>query len=244
MESTLYRQTDTVLFADIESYVRRRLDVGFLRYYTQQPVREAEVRSRLLDFLFDLLRRPEARRSFTGVYAAIFLGYIDRYVQAGFQRKEYIHFELTKVQRLKMESDEIRNLVTTIMLLKPSIHALGATGNSTVEVVPGRLFPPAYADRVFSVLREQIDVLPDQLLRMAVRMSVSFLDDRSVEASTRLGTILAARCRNHHPNLTVDRGAESQDKSWFGIARKNYRFYGFDIAMVEECYKIASEHGW
>ena len=45
-------------------------------------------------------------------------------------------------------------------------------------------------------------------------------------------------------NTRVDRGAESPDKSWFSIARRNYKFYGFDIKMLDELYKTAAENGW
>ena len=45
-------------------------------------------------------------------------------------------------------------------------------------------------------------------------------------------------------NVKVDRGADTPDKSWFNIARKNSRFFGFDDKMLEELYKIAAENGW
>jgi hypothetical protein len=42
----------------------------------------------------------------------------------------------------------------------------------------------------------------------------------------------------------VDRGADTPDKSWFSIARRNFKFYGYDVKMIDEFYKIAAENGW
>jgi hypothetical protein len=42
----------------------------------------------------------------------------------------------------------------------------------------------------------------------------------------------------------VDRGAESPDKSWFSIAKKNADYYGFDRRMLDELYMIAGDNNW
>jgi hypothetical protein len=52
------------------------------------------------------------------------------------------------------------------------------------------------------------------------------------------------RCKHYKPYTKVDRGAETPDKSWFNIARRNYKYYGFDIKMLDEFYKIAAENNW
>jgi len=43
---------------------------------------------------------------------------------------------------------------------------------------------------------------------------------------------------------TIDRGAESPDKSWFAVARKNADYYGFDKRMIEDLYRIARDNNW
>jgi hypothetical protein len=42
----------------------------------------------------------------------------------------------------------------------------------------------------------------------------------------------------------VDRGANGPDSSWFSVARRNYKYYGFDIKMLDELYRIAADNGW
>ena len=65
-----------------------------------------------------------------------------------------------------------------------------------------------------------------------------------METTSRIASIFSMRCKNYKPYNKVDRGAESPDKSWFNIARRNFKFYGFDIKMLDEFYKIAAENNW
>jgi hypothetical protein len=55
-----------------------------------------------MGFLEDLMRFPEARRNFTGPYTSLYYRAPDKYLDEIFERKSYIHFEITKVQRLRM----------------------------------------------------------------------------------------------------------------------------------------------
>ena len=44
--------------------------------------------------------------------------------------------------------------------------------------------------------------------------------------------------------MKIDRGAETSDKSWFNVARRNYKFYGYDLDMLVELHSISAENGW
>ena len=82
------------------------------------------------------------------------------------------------------------------------------------------------------------------MLKSAVDANVSFNEHHVLEATARLSAIFSARARNYQPDLKVDRGADSPDKSWLNVARRNYKFYGFDVKMLDELYKIAAENMW
>jgi hypothetical protein len=64
------------------------------------------------------------------------------------------------------------------------------------------------------------------------------------EGSSRLLYILTSRFHNYKAMEKVDRGAESPDKSWFAIARKNAKMLGFEKNMLEELYRIAGDNNW
>jgi fructose-bisphosphate aldolase class 1 len=82
------------------------------------------------------------------------------------------------------------------------------------------------------------------VISSAVNSNVSFLENSQVETTGRIAAVLAARAKQYLPGIKVDRGADTPDKSWLNIARRNYKFYGFDIKMLDEMYMIAAENGW
>ena len=234
---------DRELFADLERIVRDRIDFTFIQLLRQQHADESAVADQLLGVMKKLLGKNEARRAFTGPYTALHFGLAERYVDEIFLRKSYIHFELTKVQRLRMGKDEIRNFVDLTLLLKPSVFLIASGAQSQQDRATG-MVQYQFAEKVLGVLKKELRLLPEQVLKSAVHAGVSFNDNRFIEATSRLAAVMSARSRNYQANIKVDRGADSPDKSWLNTARRNYKFYGFDIKMLDELYKIAAENVW
>ena len=44
--------------------------------------------------------------------------------------------------------------------------------------------------------------------------------------------------------MKIDRGAAASDQSWFNVARRNYKYYGYDFDLLTELYNISAENGW
>lgn len=241
--SKLAEVIDREMYADLERIVRTRIDYTFVQLLGQTSVDHHRLADQLLGTVGKLLEKPEARRAFTGAYTALHFGLSERYVDEIFNRKSYIHFELTKVQRLRMGKDEVRNYVDTSLLLKPAIFIVSTGGKSQQDRATG-MVQNQFAEKVLGVLKKELTVLPEQVLKSAVHANVSFNENRFIEATSRLSAVMAARSRNYQANITVDRGADSPDKSWLSTARRNYKFYGFDIKLLDELYKIAAENLW
>ncbi len=233
---------DQQLRPDLKSVITG-VQFGFVNFLRQQSAGSEKVRLQIEQFLLGLLSQMGARRSFTGAFAALRYGIVDKYINAIWTRKSYTHFELTKVQRLKLSKDDIKAMIEATLLLMPVVHVAGAGTNGQGEQVTGTV-QAQFADKVFQAAKKQLIVLPDQVLKSGVNANVSYLENRFIEATARLSAVFAARCRNYQPNVRVDRGADSPDKSWLSIARRNYKFYGFDIKILDELYSIAAENGW
>jgi hypothetical protein len=169
---------------------------------------------------------------------------VERYVEEAFRRREYVYFELAKVQRLSLGRVELENLLRTSILLKPCVHLFTADGAPSHGDQATVMVLKHYADKALDVVSRQIPCLPEEVIRSGVYGNLSFLEHPVLEATSRVTAILHARCRSYRPAGTVDRGADTPDKSWFSIARRNYKYYGFDIKMLDEFYKIAAEKGW
>jgi hypothetical protein len=227
------------LLTQLKSLVER-MDFSFLAFLQEQPVPIPNAAEILLEFEEKILGNPAAKKSFAGPFHAVLYGATDRYVEEAYRRRQYIHFELAKVQRLKMGKEEVKNMVKASLLLKNGIHLLSVEPDGRSQ----QTVQAAFGAKAYQAMQKQIGVLPEPLLRSGINANVSFLDDTSIETTARLAAIFAVRCQNYMPLQKVDRGADSPDKSWFSIARRNFKYYGFDIKMLDELYKTAGENGW
>jgi len=239
----LTNEVDKVLIPDLETLVGG-VQFGFVNHLRQQSVGSDQARAQVLSFLKGVLKRMDARRTFTGSFAALRFGFADRYVDAVWSRKSYVHFELTKVQRLKLSKEDIKSFVEATLLLKPIVNIASAAGaQATAEQTSGLVQSP-FAQKIVVLGKKHLPLLPEQVVKSGVNANVSYLENRFIEATARLAAVFSARCRGFQPNVQVDRGADTPDKSWLSIARRNYKFYGFDVKILDELYSIAAESGW
>lgn len=240
----LMKQINTTLIPSLASIINERIDFAYVSHLRNQAVGSDKVRAQLLSFVQVLLQKPDARRAFTGAHAALHYRVFDKYMEALWSRHSYAHFELTKVQRLRMGKDEIRAMIETTMLLKPVAHLLTSANGGVQSEQTSAIVQDQYAKKLYAAAQKQVNLLPEQVIKSGVNVNISFVENHFVEATSRIASIFSARCRDYQPNVRVDRGADTPDKSWFSIARRNYKFYGFDIKMLDEFYQIAAEHGW
>lgn len=221
-----------------------KLDFGFIAFIRQQNFPLSKCGDQIGEIVNKIIQKPEARKEFASCLTALQYNYVNRYIEQVFIRKEYIHFELWKVQRLKMGKEEIKNLINVTLLLKASMYLL-MTSNDTFDIDQSSpIIQKPFAEKSIQTLSNQFKLLPEEVHKSAVDSNLSFIEDPDMETTSRLAAIFAARCRNYRHITKVDRGADTPDKSWFSIARKNYKYYGFDIKMLDELYRIAAEKGW
>jgi hypothetical protein len=220
------------------------IDFSFIAFFRQINYPVSKCRDQIYEFLSKLLVKGEARKAFEGAFTAIKLGITDKYIEYAFARNEYVQFELLKVQKLRMSKEEIKNLVKTSLFLKPGIHILmggsmpGEFGTMSDTILK------SFAEKANITLQSHLKLLPPELVKSAVDSNLSFLENPTMETTARIGSIFSARCKNYRHIATVERGAEHPDKSWFSIARRNFKHHGFDIKMLDEFYRIATESGW
>lgn len=241
LHSALMELINEDLYLQLEEFVRD-IDLSFISFLRQQNMSADEVRMKFFDFLKTLLQRPEVRKDFINIVTVLQYKFIDKYILEFFEAKSYIYFELTKVQRLKMSTKEIINFMKVTLLLRPIVFNFN-TGSFAQDGSP-HLVPAQYAEKLMPQIREVLPVFPDEVLSSAVNSNVSFFENQYLEATSRITSILTLMCKNYHPEMKVDRGAVSPEKSWINIARRNYKFFGFDIKMLDGFFKIAAENNW
>ena len=221
-----------------DAVLEKKIDFTFALNMAHRSATLADISRQLGEYLRKLSEKAESRRELIGPLMGVGTGLVDKYMDRIFQRQKYTHFELRKVQRLKISSKGISDLVKTTMLVRPSIHYFSAGEKNVLQI------SPAFAGRVARETVGVLTLMPEEVIKAGVNSGLSFQDNPSIESTARLAAVFSHRCRNLRPGMEVDRGAESSDKSWFSVARKNYKFYGFDLDMLVELHSIAAENGW
>jgi len=244
LTQALYTEIDHQLLPEIEGMITENLDFSFIQFLREQAVPQEKVKEVFFDFISSIHLNPEIRGALAGCYNAIEGRYVDRYIDEAFKRNEYVHFELTKVQRLKMGKDEVKNYIKASLFLKPAVLLFATAKLKSPADSQRGTVQVQYIEKVVSVIKEKLTVLPQQVIRSGLYANASFGENRSLQATSRIAAVLSALGKNYRPNITIDRGAHSMDKSWLSVARRNYRFYGYDVKLLDEFYKIAAENGW
>jgi hypothetical protein len=220
----------------------KKIDFGFSAQLREQKTSVPRLGEACVEFEKNLLAKRDARLAFTGPLTALTYNLTDKYLDEVFKRREYIYMEITRLQRLKLSKEEVQNFLKATLLLKNAVYLL--TVSDTQPGYASFICDASFVDKTFDILKKQQKIIPEALLQSALYSNLSFLDNPRLEAISRLAAIFALRCQNYQVYHTVDRGADTPDKSWFNIARKNYKYYGFDIKILDELYKIAGEAGW
>ncbi len=244
LNTALMQETDKALGPQIEDLIRRKISFSFVAEIQPHRIPEEKCRDELLKFIQRLLQKPEARKALSSPLTAILGGFIGRYLKKCFDARKYVHFELTKVQRLRLEIENIEHLVHVTLLLRPSVQLFTVGRGGTGEGIESALVQAQFAQTVMHSMKGQLKILPPVLIRSGLFSNVSFQEDTQIDATARIAAIFSSRAKNYKPIARVDRGANTPDRSWFSITRRNYKYYGFDIKMLDEFYKIASESEW
>ena len=240
MTQTLFEMTNQEILPQIQSEIFDRTSYSYISFM-KLPAPSESMKRQFMAVIKKLLAHPQGRQELAGSLMAVRTGVLKKYLILSYERQKYIHFELTKVQRLRMSQEEVYNLIKTSLMLKPLaiLFMPGGPGQTSLQNLS-----PGYAEKITQQLAKVIPGLPDPIIRSGINSLLSFHDNRNLEATARLTAIFANRCANMKEGMKIDRGAASSDQSWFNVARRNYKFYGYDFDLLTELYNISAENGW
>ena len=238
---TLRILIDESLIPGVQRQLYEKIDFRFILILRQQNWPQEKVKEEVFNFIKKIITSPEGRKDFSGSYNAISRQIVEKYINCIFDNHSYIHFELTKVQRLKMSKEEIKDMINTSLLLRSAIYVFSSTMNKDSS---SGIITQSFAEKVEESLVKEIPSLPDALIKSSIRSNLSFEDHKYLQATARITSIINSMARSLKTDMKVDRGASSPEKSWLSIARKNYKYFGWDIKMLDELYRFSAENNW
>ena len=221
-----------------EAVLDKNIDLSFTVHMARRSATLDQISRQLGEFLQTLSEKSESRRELTGPLMAAASGMVDRYLSKILERQKYISFELRKVQRLKISAGQIGDLVKATMLIRPAVHYFCPPDSKLMHI------SQPMAQKLAARTAKALTLMPEPVIQGGVNSTLSFQENRFMESTARLAAVFSFRCRNLRPGMKADRGAESSDKSWFNVARKNYKYYGFDPDILIELHGIAADNRW
>jgi hypothetical protein len=228
------RASDRDLQPLLETLVARDGIFPFAPELQNTPIAGERCREEMASLLAKLLRSERARAALSAPLAAAQRDLPGRYLPLCFADRRYVHFELTKVERLRLGPGETASLVRAALLLRAGVFLADGTE-------PGGL-GPRYAAEAQALLRNQLMSLPQAALRSAVMSHLPCQGNPLLPATARLTALFAAASRAGVGGPL--RGALPAESSWWGVALRNASFHGLDASMLEEMRGIAARNGW
>jgi hypothetical protein len=236
LELELRRQTDGALRPLLAEVLPADGRFGFASGLQSAPVSGERCRAELAAVLEGLLAGERTRTALVAPLAAAARALPERYLPLCFEQEQYVHFELCRVERLRLSAAQSASLVRAALLLRAAAF---------LHVGPPPRGPDArFAAEALAALRARLPALPPPLLRSAVMSHLPFQDTPQLAASARLTALFAAAARALGPADRCPRGARPPEASWFAVAFRNASFHGLDAKMLEEMRGIASAQGW
>ncbi len=241
LKETLRSLIDVSLLPGVQRQIYDKINFSFISVLGTQMGFQDKIKDGIFTFIKQLLSVPEGRKAFSGSYNAIYRQIVDKYIEAIFSDHSYIHFELIKVQRLKMNKEEIQNFIKVSLLLRPAIYTFSISMHKDNS---SGIITTSFAEKVEESLQKEIPALPSGIIKSAIGSNVSFNENKYLQATSRLTSILSSMAQSIKSAITVDRGASTPEKSWISIARRNYKYFGWDIKMLDELYRFSAENNW
>lgn len=209
------------------------------------------IKEKFKQYLDLILTHKDARYNFNAVYNILKYGVLDKYVQNIFDRREFIFNEFTKVEKTNLKAEEFADYLKILLLIKNTafVKTPFPVGSETknlnyidIQKVPKLL------GKFFETIEQNVIKSLGGINQKAVKMSLKANCKQELteleEASARFLYIITSRYQEYKHFEKIDRGAETPDKSWFNIAKKNFEYQGFDKKMIDELYKIAGDNNW
>ncbi len=245
----LRRRTIDSVLPDIESMIES-IDFTFLSDIYKGKYSPDYYVQIFKKYIKELIINAEARSGFNSSLNIIKSNALERYVGISFARHSPLYFELVRVQRNNLHTEEYVNYLKVLLLLKGSAfikEELPPLSNSKVNIVnyknDQRLLEQ-YLDLRSKKFAKILPGVTAEIFDMAIKCNLPATHLKPEDASARFLYIMSQRFQNYQDYKKIDRGAETPDKSWFSIMRKNAKYYGFDKRLLEDLFMLAGDNKW
>jgi len=247
----LYGRVSGIVLPVINQFIDNA-DFSFLdKLSNSGTVADKFRREKLYEFVQMIFKNRDSRFNINSTINIFNYEILEKYTGEIFKRRDSLHNELVRVQKTNLDSAEyivffkimllIRNIVFMRLQLNPSNPDARMSIN---DIAKNKKNLQSYTESIVKYIIPLLPGFPEKLIRLAVKSNFSNDILEQDEAASKLIYILCARFQNYKHIVKIERGAESPDKSWLGIAKKNADHFGYDKRMLDALYLIAGDNNW
>jgi len=232
----------------IESLIEQ-VNFAVVRVVAEGPL--DDYKAQITEFYKKILSHKEVRSDFDTLYNAFYFGYIEKYLELFKIRRGYGSLELFKYKQLQ-NMDDYANFFKICMFLRnvlkvriPLQEGRQVKNVNYESVTSSPFLKHEFLKKIEALIKTQFPHLPELFYNISINSAIDLHEEaKHIDIASKFLKIIAERCKDAKAFDKIDKGAETPDKSWFSIARKNYLYYGFDLKLLDEFYIIASENRW
>jgi len=238
--STLQKRVVDQSINFFKKIITSEIDFSILRKVRKRPVDEDKIKEKIINLVSEMLLDPVCRLQMKPVYYIFEQKYINKVIDLLFERKAFTYNELVRVQKCYIESAEYISYLKILLLLSQfpnlptenkKILINASTNEEKVQI----------CNNSSKILVRKIPEIDIMECKLAIDSNLPENMIEIWEASSRLLYILLHRFNEYEPGLKAEKGAETPDKSWYGVARKIAKDFGYSKGIVDELYLIANE---
>ncbi len=251
-QKVLFEEIDKTLIPELENIIKNKINLNFLSKITNYQSSIASIQNEIINIIKKIIKRFEIRRNLNSFFKLINNNLIDKYISVIFENKGYISREINIVERLKLSPEMVTELIKMIII----VSLIGNVRNDISDLSlqdklsskPLRAGSNEMQKEFYLKLMRQFltsnTLLNEDLLDKFVLFHLHFDEYKLIPATSRFARILFYLGKNYNPRMKIDKGADAYEKSWFQSQKNNFRYFGFDIDMLNELYRISAEKYW
>lgn len=212
---------------------------------------DSELKSKLKAFLVQAVDFFDVRTNMASIVNFLMTDMMDKYVEAVSARKNFINNELFKVERIAVKPEEYADYIKLGLILRncSGIKIPIIVNENTIKVnyfqtLQDHKVREKYLKMIIGNIQQKLRNVHDRIINESLRSNLPDEDTELSDAVARIVNVFALRARDFKVYKKIDRGADTPDKSWFGIIRKNHKSFGLNQRLLEDLYIIASEENW
>lgn len=231
----------------IDRIKQNLLQPGLIKHFDPNADVEAE---EFKKFLVAMMKIKPVRDQYIIVIETISLEYFERYMPVAIEKRKTIYTEIIRRERLDMDVNLVPKYINLACLFRPLFFHRFPYKKGLNELISlneaqrdQKLYDQAM-NGMNEYINKELGNMPEKIYRPGMESCLNAVEKPDISGVSRLINIMVNRCMDFDPTMKADRGAESPDKSWFNINRRNAKNFGYDIRFLDELYQIAGDKGW